>query len=186
MIVRRHQHANESFRRDKAGANHREWMEVNADWKSIATSDTGITAMKNGLTKDAIQSGDHPFLAFNNAALAVELGLIDAVKLLIEDKGVDPNSYGWTVYRGREHRLHLVAIAMYAKRCDIFQYLISLPTIKLWNKANDGNYSGSLFEVAVHFFCWEGLSNTIKSFVKGFLENQGFDIYNPLKTTLVG
>ena len=78
LIVRRH--ANESFRRDKAGSNHREWMEVNADWKTIATSDADITAMKNVLIKDAIQSGDHPFLAFNNAAFAVELGLIDVVK----------------------------------------------------------------------------------------------------------
>ena len=55
-------------------------MEVNADWKTIATSDADITAMKNVLIKDAIQSGDHPFLAFNNAAFAVELGLIDVVK----------------------------------------------------------------------------------------------------------
>ena len=172
LIVRRH--ANESFRRDKAGANHREWMEVNADWKTIVTSDTDITAIESVLVKDAIQSGDHPFLAFNNAAFAVELGLIDVVKFLIEDKGVDPNSFGWTMYRGRLHRLHLVAIAMYTNRCDIFHYLVSLPSIRLLSDQNDGGHSGSLFEVAVRLFCKEEVN-----FVKGFVANPNFDINKP-------
>ena len=172
-------------RRDKAGANHREWMEVNADWRTIAITDEEMKIAQNINVGAAIRSGNHPFVAFNNAAFAVELGLTDVVKFLIEEKGLNPNSYGWTLYGGPDNRLfcggskcrhHLVAIAMYNDRFDIFQYLVSLASMRLWNKENDGDEDNdTLFDLAVDMFCWKGQS-TGRSFVKGFLAHPDFDI----------
>ena len=161
--------------RDKAGANHREWMEVNADWKTIAVSDKETEILRDFEIKDAIESGDHPFLAFNSAAFAVELGLTEIVKFLIEDKGVDPNSYGWTLYKNGCDRYHLVAMAMYTNRRDIFQYLVSLSKMRLWSDEWDERHSGSLFGLAVLLFRKEEFRN----YVKGFLGNPNFDINEP-------
>ena len=172
-------------RRDKAGANHREWMEVNADWKTIAITDEEMKMAQNVNVAAAIRSGNHPFVAFNNAAFAVELGLTDVVKFLIEGKGLNPNSYGWTLYGGLDNRLHcggprsrhhLVAIAMYNDRCDIFRFLVSLASMRLWNRETDGDEDNdTLFDLAVNMFCWEGQSNSRK-FVKGFLAHPDFEI----------
>ena len=165
--------------RDKAGANHREWMEVNTDWKTIAISNEEIENHENIQVKDAIESGDHPFVAFNNAAFAIELGLIEVVKFLIEDKGVDPNTYGWTMSQERRG-LHLLAIAMYANRCDIFQYLVSLPSIDLWSKSSESNvgiHPDFLFDIASDFFCRKGRNTCSgRNFINGFLTQPDFDV----------
>ena len=85
----------------KARANHRAWMEVNTDWKTTAVSDDSVSGMSRLMSQlnlqDIIVIGSHPYVAFNSVAFAVELGLLEIVKFLIENKGVDPNEYGWTL-----------------------------------------------------------------------------------------
>ena len=114
----------EAVRREKAGANHRAWMEVNTDWKTTAVSADSISEIH---LYETIMDGSHPFIAFNNVAFAVELGLLEVVKFLIEDKGVDPNEYGWTSY-DLNYRFHPVSAAMTCGQKDVFQYLLSLLT----------------------------------------------------------
>ena len=76
-------------------------MEVNTDWKTTAVSDDSVSGMSRLMSQlnlqDIIVIGSHPYVAFNSVAFAVELGLLEIVKFLIENKGVDPNEYGWTL-----------------------------------------------------------------------------------------
>jgi hypothetical protein len=123
-------------------------MEVNTDWKTTAVSDDSISTMQQNRLVRSIFAGNDPFLAFNNTAFAVELGLLEVVKFLIEDKGVDPNEYGWTLVG--IHRVHLVSVAMTSGQKDIFQYLLSLPSTNLYSEIdkNDARKHG-LFEQAL-------------------------------------
>ena len=149
-----------ALRREKAGTNHRAWMEVNTDWKTTVVSDDAIRYLRKYRFLD---SRNH-MLAFNSAFYAVELGLLEVVKFLIEEKGVNPNEYGWTLctstmYRYPpnvwNYRVHLVSAAMTFRREDIFQYLLSLPSISPYSdidKCARSEARHGLFEQALHTY----------------------------------
>ena len=167
-------------RREKAGTNHRAWMEVNTDWKTTAVKDEEIITMRN--TRSLIDM--YPFGAFNSATLAVELGLLEVVKFLMEEKGVDPNEYGWTfgrgsIYRdsvGHEHREHLLSVAMTFRRENIFQYLLSLPSTNLYSEID--RFHGSearygLFEQALGIYV---ACNGAEAYLTSFVNHNQFDV----------
>ena len=161
---------------EKAGANHRAWMEVNADWKTTAVrNDLMGTTQQNRLVQSVL-AGHVPFLAFNNTAFAVELGLLEVVKFLIEDKGVDPNEYGWTVLTHSSYRYHLVSAAMNVGREDIFQYLLSLPSTNLYSEVDnndDRDWNHGLFEQALDKYVEYTKE---KAFLTSFVNHNRFDV----------
>ena len=164
----------EDMRREKAGANHRAWMEVNTDWKTIVVSDDSIRTMLRPQVHQKIMKGSHPFIAFSSTAFAVELGLMEVVKFLIEDKGVDPNEYGWALRL--IYRVHLVSAAMAFGQEDIFQYLLSLPSTNLHSAIDDNqNRHGchGLFEQALVTYVG---SRKEKAYLTSFVNHNRFDV----------
>ena len=151
-------------------------MEVNADWKTTAVrNDLMGTTQQNRLVQSVL-AGHVPFLAFNNTAFAVELGLLEVVKFLIEDKGVDPNEYGWTVLTHSSYRYHLVSAAMNVGREDIFQYLLSLPSTNLYSEVDnndDRDWNHGLFEQALGKYI--GYRKE-KAYLMSFVNHNRFDV----------
>ena len=155
-------------------------MEVNTDWKTRAVSDDLIGTMPQIRVLQSIVAGSDPFLAFNNTAFAVELGLLEVVKFLIENKGVDPNEYDWTLNYtstyGRHYRVHLVSAAMTFRRKDIFQYLLSLPSTNLYSEIDDNMQrirNHGLFEQALDIYVGRTKENT---FLMSIVNHTRFDI----------
>ena len=160
-------------------------MEVNANWKTTAVSDDLISTMQQiRLERSVLGASDRllkfvlprkdPFLAFNNTALAVQLGLLEVVKFLIEDKGVDPNEYGWTLSSG--YCVHLVSAAMSSGQKDIFHYLLSLPSTNLYSEIDNNDardWTHGLFEQALDIYVGHKKE---KAYLTSFVNHNRFDV----------
>ena len=158
----------------KARANHRAWMEVNTDWKTTAVSDDSVSGMSRLNLQDIIVIGSHPFVAFNSVAFAVELGLLEVVKFLIEDKGVDPNEYCWTL--SSSYRVHPVSAAMACGQKNVFQYLLSLPSTNLYSEIDDNRArirNHGLFEQALGIYVGD---KTEKAYLTSIINHTRFDV----------
>ena len=128
--------------RDKVRCNHLAWMKVNADWRTIAVRDSLMDKLKLACKKCLNRSRTgkipmrpmidvvHPFIAFNNPAVAIQIGLFDSLKHLVEDKGIDINSFEWTKF-GFGMRLHLLHHASSARNEEIFVYLLNRPGVNI-------------------------------------------------------
>ena len=90
---------------DWAGENHRAWMSVNTNWRSKTTDELMLKLQR--IPEDAMERRPiahanafilHPYMAFNNVAVAVELGLVEVIQYLIEEKNIDVNSFRWNCY----------------------------------------------------------------------------------------
>ena len=73
----------------------------------------------------------NPFVPFNNPAVAIELGLLESLKHLVDEKSIDVTAFQWTTYRqgllhpGHEnYALCLLAIATDYMEVDSFLYLL--------------------------------------------------------------
>ena len=90
--------------KSKANANHVAWMEVNTDWMTTITAERmeelkeATTTPWDGRRLLPRQIKDHPFLAFNNPAIAIQLGLCDVLRCLVEEKEIDINATKWVGY----------------------------------------------------------------------------------------
>ena len=120
---------------------YRAWMEVNPDWKtSGVVSDWRIENLNQVTIKDTdggVTGGIMvaPFLPFNNPAVAIELGLTEVLKHLVEEKGIDVNSYRWNSYGTTcnygEEAFHLLSYCIDSSNLEAFQYLLGRPDIDI-------------------------------------------------------
>ena len=100
--------------RKRARFNHLHWMKINADWRTFAVGDDLMDRLK--LACQETESGQsiidifHPLIAFNNPAVAIQIGLFDPLKHLVEDKGIDVNGFKWSGF-GSAERMHLLYYA---------------------------------------------------------------------------
>ena len=180
-IRRRKQFDVEAPRREKAGTNHRAWMEVNTDWKATAVRNDRISKMRQTGSLVTI----YPFDAFNSATIAVELGLLEVVKFLIEDKGVSPNEYGWTFHQGsiysyrdppNLYREHLLSVAMTFRQDNIFQYLLSLPSANLYaeiDRCSEGEARYGLFAQALDMYV---MCDDANAYLMSLVNHNRFDV----------
>ena len=113
------------------------WMEVNTDWRRLVTTeqmDSLVTVFeedKEGISVENI----NPLLPFNNPAVAIELGLMDPLKHLVEKMGIDINAYRWTTFidtPGSTSRDHLLMICVDVGNFCAFKYLLGRETIDVW------------------------------------------------------
>ena len=104
------------------------WMEFNPDWRNRC---------KEELVHDGRWSSPrirdynghrkiraNPAVLFNNPAAAIELGMVDILKHLVEGVGIGINSYSWSGYSSTEKR-HLLSLAAMQKDRACFDYLLS-------------------------------------------------------------
>ena len=120
-----------------------EWMAVNTDWRKHCTEENrkecAIVQLKKSETEESDRDGDEentdegdddiifnvdaPVL-FNNPLVAIEFGLVDPLKHLVEEVGIDINRHEWNTYT-RMDKLHLLTLASWQKNSSCFRYLLS-------------------------------------------------------------
>lgn len=105
-------------------------MRVNPNWRNLCCSE-GVEEFALASTID--EEGDlafrvNPFVFFNNPAVAIECGLLDVLKCLIEDVGIDTNAMMWSSLSSYR-RVHLLSEAMVEDQWTCFKYLMGLRTI---------------------------------------------------------
>ena len=111
---------------------YRAWMEVNPDWRTGVVSDWRIEIMEK-VTADA-EVVVTPFLPFDNPALAIELGLTEVLKHLVEEKGINVNDYRWNSYGTCNYggqAFHLLSYCIDSYNLEAFQYLLGRPDIDI-------------------------------------------------------
>ena len=120
------------------------WMKVNTDWRNYCTAesvqDDEISTARSENNEDERVFSTNPLVLLNNPMVAVELGLIDVLKHLVEQVGIDINSYAWTGFT--VPNAHLLVIAMTvadaANNPACLEYLLSLDKLNVcMNVARD-------------------------------------------------
>ena len=83
----------------------------------------------------------HPLLAMLNPTVAIEMNLLEALKYLVEEKGIDINAMRWVGLRQSSDTdymcHHLIATAIRRDDYDAFQYLMSVDTIDIYSMKRD-------------------------------------------------
>ena len=155
-------------------------MEVNADWRTFAVRDKLMDRLKLACkTRETDQrklNCLHPLIPFNNPAVAVQIGLFDSLKHLVEVNGIDVNSFEWTAFSFTK-RMHLLYYAGYFGQEKIFEYLLNRPDFNLRCKASEAVRSQSLFLNLIDQDCVSMESGRFEHpFLKMFMQHQEFDI----------
>lgn len=160
-------------RKSKCRDDFRAWMGVNSDWKSLGTAERMEmlqTVRRYDEESDRLLHLLHPFVAFNNPFVAIQLGLVEVLKFLVEEKGIDVNSYAWTSYTSRGRAYHLVATAMHDDDMEAFRYLLSLDNIDLDSTIFEDKRE-KLIRLALHPACPAG-----PEFLETFVQHPSIDV----------
>ena len=106
------------------------WMTVNNDWKAYVnktyTEFTKFSCVRQG---DKAVNKIHPYAAFNNPAVAIQIGLMEPLRYLVEKKAIHTNSFEWTPFHSSVPRHLLYWSMLFAPKTDgtrveIFRYLL--------------------------------------------------------------
>ena len=144
------------------------WMEVNTDWRKLCTKerteDNELSTPRYKHEEGGIVYRTDPLIIFNNPSVAIEFCTVDILKHLVEEVGIDINSYAWNGY-GLPKKSHLLnasgAMIEVLKNPACFNYLISLRDINvslttteggrkaLWVRAYDSRRSCKTFRAVV-------------------------------------
>jgi len=121
----------------KTGANVRAWMEINTDWKddpvvgcvtrekSEGVTST-VTVMENGVRRTNCSA---PAI-FYNPAVAIDLGLVEVLKNLVENAGIDVNATMWNNYT-HDEPYHLLVHNIFHENSACFDYLMTTQKIDM-------------------------------------------------------
>ena len=113
------------------------WMKVNTDWRNHCAAesvqDDEISTARSENNEDESVFSTNPLVLFNNPVVAVELGLIDVLKHLVEQVGIDINSYAWTGFAVPNAHLLVTAmtVADAANNPACLEYLLSLDKLNV-------------------------------------------------------
>lgn len=108
-----------------------DWMGYNPDWRNrckeeLVHDDRWSSPRICGYGHGKIKIRANPSVLFNNPAAAIELGMVDILKHLVEGVGIDINSYGWSGYTSTGvTKQHLLVLAAKQKDKACFDYLMS-------------------------------------------------------------
>ena len=125
----------------KCGAKIKTWMAVNTDWRSRCSQEAverNIRSIWEGPSSFDIESeGIH--MVFNNPAVAVELGLLEVLKVHIDEFGVDVTSRTWSGIltndpeAGRDHRcLKLMHLALACDDQELLECVLNAHTFTMF------------------------------------------------------
>ena len=167
--------------RRRVCSNHLAWMTVNDNWRTRAVRDELMNQLKLARKEGGPGQGPadivHPYIAFNNPAVAIQFGLFDSLKHLVEDKGIDINSFEWTDYNStkRMHLLYYAAVSSRSKKT--FKYLLNRPDFNLRCKANEVDRGGSVFLKLLSLDHISSESGTFEHpFLRMFMQHPEFDV----------
>ena len=156
------------------------WMAVNTDWRKLCTADNrekfAIVSIER--ENEAVTRQVNTLALFNNPSVAAEFDLVDVLKHLVEEVGIDINAYEWNSYEGPT-RAHLLAASFGQDNC--FQYLIKqddLDVSSTWIHPEDKVYTSlpvDLFQLG--FRMLDGA--TKRSFFQAIVCHASFDPNKP-------
>ena len=122
---------------------HLAWMSVNTGWRSLVTDELmeRYERFRSNHSEDymcASPPNIHPLLALVNPTVAIEMDLLEALKHLVEVKGIDINATRWVGLKQlSSFRFHLIATAIRVDNYDAFQYLMSADAIDIYSMNRD-------------------------------------------------
>jgi hypothetical protein len=142
--------AHEGLDRDQMKVNISCWMEVNTDWRKLCTKER---AEDDGLSTPLYENEDgklicrtDPLVIFNNPAVAIEFGIIDVLKHLVEEVGIGINACKWNGY-GSRTKSHLLYLSfLLSSQNDgvsksIIEYIVSREDVNVCDSAMRGGES---------------------------------------------
>ena len=161
--------------------NIRAWMRVNPGWKNSCTSENVEEyAVVSKIDEDGDKAArPHPLALFNNPAVAIECGLFEVLKYLVEEVGIDVNSMKWSSFCSFRP-VNLLAVAMMEDQRGCFNYLLRLPQIDLKVPSmgqSDGETEVETDLTLVHFAVE---SNPVRPiYLKALLHHPDVDVNEP-------
>jgi len=192
------QYLDEDIESDQVNVYALEWMAVNTDWRKHCTeknrkdfaivlyeksdikeSDDGEEDDNDG-DEDSTDSGWRykidALAFFNNPLVAIEFGLVEPLKHLVEEVGIDINSHEWNTYLDAE-KANLLVFAARQKILSGFQYLLSREDLNVNGKAATLRDGSSAKNIILYAFEDEMLS--LASF-EAMASHSSFDVNSPL------
>ena len=134
---------------------YRAWMAVNTDWRKYVTEKN----MKR-LTRVFIKTREgkwfavcHPFVPLCNPAVAIELGLQEVLVYLVEEKGIDVNSYRWSNVTENQVPYRLLVACMACKNIEAFRYLLGRKDIDIHSTCDGTNDDWRILDAALYMGC---------------------------------
>ena len=106
---------------------HLAWMSINTGWRSLVTDALMKRYEKARSFSEYLFPNIHPLLAMVNPAVAIEMDLPEALKYLVEVKGIEINATRWIgLSQGiNTVHYHLIALAIRVGNYNAFRYLMS-------------------------------------------------------------
>ena len=140
----------------KAGSDIRAWMAINTDWRddpvvgrATLEDAEGALSTVEGAASTVVRDGDVTRISariiFLNPAVAIEFGLVDVLRHLVETVGIDVNACKWNNY-ARDTQFHLLIQAVLHEESACLDYLLSTEKIDMnSNLASDRNHALKCF-----------------------------------------
>ena len=137
------------------------WMEVNTDWRRLITAER-IDSLATAHERDnegIFTAIVNHLLPFNNPAVAIELGLMDPMRHLVEEMGIDVNSYKWIAFKYDPYKIsrqprNLLAQCADSDNFSAFQYLLGRDAIDVCSKVSKGGDHEALTHLTVLEECF--------------------------------
>ena len=139
----------------KSRVNITTWMAINTDWRRLCTKECTeheelSTARYENEEGERICRTD-PLIIFNNPAVAIEFGLVDVLKHLVEEVGIDVNVARWNGF-ARADKSHLLLLALLVVRIEerraCIDYLLSRRDLDTHSRCIEG-VEGSIWHAAL-------------------------------------
>jgi len=152
---------------------HLAWMSVNTGWRSLVTDELMKRyEQARDFTEDLILN-IHPLLAMVNPTVAPEMDLLEALKYLVEVKGIDINAKRWVGIRQlNSSRFHLIATAIREDSYDTFQYLMSADAIDIYSPSLLRDFPADEPPLGSPIFC-----NAINWYIEDEKKKRFFDAF---------
>ena len=132
------------------------WMEINTGWRKLCTKerteDDELSTARYDNEEGAFIFRTDPLIIFNNPAVAVEFGLVDVLKHLVEEVGIDVNVARWNGF-ARADKTHLLLLALLVVRIEertaCIDYLLSRRDLDTHSRCVEG-VEGSIWHAALN------------------------------------
>ena len=146
---------------ERCGDRYLAWMEVNTDWRRLITAER-IDSLATAHERDnegIFTAIVNHLLPFNNPAVAIELGLMDPMRHLVEEMGIDVNSYKWIAFKYDPYKIsrqprNLLAQCADSDNFSAFQYLLGRDAIDVCSKVSKGGDHEALTHLTVLEECF--------------------------------
>ena len=112
------------------------WMTINTDWRKFCTADNrekfASVSVEDEENEEHTIFKVNTLALFNNPLVAIEFNLVDVLKHLVEEVGIDVNAHKWNTYVDSGRR-HMLAFAVRQENLSSFKYLIERDEIDVFS-----------------------------------------------------